>query len=344
MSQQQKIYEDMRRRIMAGEFAGTDSLPSLRDLAQHYQSSTGTVRLAMIELEQNKLIFGRHGAGYFISSEMPEPNLKRVILIEHSGNEHLYSNFVREFQNCVMADGKASLTVVHPETGGCREKFLSYLEAVGAYDDAIVFYNAEHLKFMTSDDMHKLSRNSKVYYYFNRKQIAESLLLPGVAIDWYGGTYLAVRYLTEIGCRNLLVIGGNGRLLDGCRDSAEDAGVAVSFAQNREEAAALLRQHSFDGIFSTSDSILVQLFGELRDLGRIPGRDVALVGFYNTPWCETCEPILSSMSIREEEIVRTVWAMANGDIPEKSEMLRPRLIVRNSTTDFNQQTKKDTLK
>ncbi len=344
MSQQQKIYEDMRKRIVAGEFAGTDSLPSLRDLAQHYRSSSGTVRLAMIELEQGKLIFGRHGAGYFVSKETPETNLKRIILIEHSGSEHLYSNFVREFQNCVMADGKSSLTVVHPDTGGCREKFLAYLEAVGAYEDAIVFYNAEHLKFMTPEDVQKLTRTSRVIYYFNRKRIAESLLLPGVAVDWYGGTYLAVRHLTEIGCRNLLVIGGTGRLIDGCRDSAEDSGVPVTFAATREEAVSLLERQAFDGIFSTSDSTLVHLLGELRGRNRIPGRDVALVGFYNTPWCETCEPTLSSMSIREEEIVKKVWSMANGDIPEKSEMLRPSLIIRNSTADFNQQTKKDTLK
>jgi len=61
-----QITEDLRRRIVAGEFSPGSRLPSEAELCEHYRVSRVTVRTAAKSLESQGLVDIRHGSGMFV--------------------------------------------------------------------------------------------------------------------------------------------------------------------------------------------------------------------------------------------------------------------------------------
>jgi GntR family transcriptional regulator len=62
-----QLAEDVRSRIMSGEFAPGERLPSEADLVRCYEVSRVTVRTALRTLEAQGLVDVRHGSGSFVS-------------------------------------------------------------------------------------------------------------------------------------------------------------------------------------------------------------------------------------------------------------------------------------
>lgn len=66
MSLARQIGEDMRRRIVSGEFSPGARLPSESDLCEEYRVSRVTVRTAAKSLESQGLVDIRHGSGMYV--------------------------------------------------------------------------------------------------------------------------------------------------------------------------------------------------------------------------------------------------------------------------------------
>jgi GntR family transcriptional repressor for pyruvate dehydrogenase complex len=62
-----QILEDLRGRILRGEFAHGSRFPAERDLAEKYGVSTGTVREAVRALAATGLVRVRHGSGSYVT-------------------------------------------------------------------------------------------------------------------------------------------------------------------------------------------------------------------------------------------------------------------------------------
>lgn len=61
-----QIAEDLRRRIVTGEFSPGSRLPSEAELCEHYRVSRVTVRTAAKSLESQGMVDIRHGSGMFV--------------------------------------------------------------------------------------------------------------------------------------------------------------------------------------------------------------------------------------------------------------------------------------
>jgi GntR family transcriptional regulator len=70
-SRQLRIADSLRGRIESGEFPPGTKLPGLPALAQAYQASLVTVRLALSRLKQEGLIISRQGTGNFVRQKPP---------------------------------------------------------------------------------------------------------------------------------------------------------------------------------------------------------------------------------------------------------------------------------
>ena len=59
--------------------------------------------------------------------------------------------------------------------------------------------------------------------------------------------------------------------------------------------------------------------------------DISVIGYYNTPWCGVYEPALTSISIREDEIAKSVVErILSGDARPAKKIIEPVLIKRDS--------------
>ena len=64
---------------------------------------------------------------------------------------------------------------------------------------------------------------------------------------------------------------------------------------------------------------------------RIP-EDIGLIGWYNTPWCETFHPHLTSVSIREDLMAKKVIeVITDKKMQGKKILIPPELVIREST-------------
>jgi molybdate-binding protein/DNA-binding transcriptional regulator YhcF (GntR family) len=69
----QKIAESLRRRIASGEFQPGDKLPSVREMAQHWACTPGTVSRAYTQLGEEGLVTGHRGGGTRVTSSALHP-------------------------------------------------------------------------------------------------------------------------------------------------------------------------------------------------------------------------------------------------------------------------------
>lgn len=63
----EQIAQSIKCKILTGELAPGDALPSIRQLAQDLKTSVITTKRAYFELEQQKLIVTRPGKGSFVA-------------------------------------------------------------------------------------------------------------------------------------------------------------------------------------------------------------------------------------------------------------------------------------
>lgn len=340
MLNQERIYLDMRNKLTTGIYSPHTQMPSLRELAVNFNSSPGTVRQALVKLQYEGFIEAKHGKGYFACSPQ-STKVKHAMLLELTGNDHLYSNFVKGFRQYFSAHSNYVTNLENPrdydKQQGTLIKKLKLLSKSGL---EVIFLDGEQVMFSPEEYL-ELLKFTKIYYYFNSKKTIDELNIPGVSTDWFHGLYIAIRHLLELSSRNIIAFAGepyNAACQQALNDSVADAKIHFfdrTHPLNTGAVAELLKKEKIDGVFSFGDIHIMKILPLFREAGyRIP-KDVAMVGYYNTPWCEHMEVPLTSISIREHEMLKMVCDMYFGLEPEHQVVLKPKVVIRESSLGFN---------
>lgn len=130
---------------------------------------------------------------------------------------------------------------------------------------------------------------------------------------------------------------------EGWRSVLAEAGlepgpVALGDFTTRSGAAAvrelLASGIEFDATFAANDQMALGGYPVLREAGLLIPSDVAVIGFDDSPFSETSEPPLTTMSqpLQQfgQELVRLLLTMLEGSTPPHLSLLRASLIERGS--------------
>lgn len=80
MARYREIYDDLRRRVLSGEFPVGDRLPSIAELQAHYEvPGLNTIRQAQQLLVDDGIVETRQGVGAFVISHTPGDRAVDVI-------------------------------------------------------------------------------------------------------------------------------------------------------------------------------------------------------------------------------------------------------------------------
>ena len=336
-SNQMRIYRLLLESIRKGTYPQGTVLPSLRELSQEYYSSPGTVRQALQKLQSEGVVKARHGVGYYV--EDLSVLTKHILIVEQTRQLHLYSNFLTELCSCIQeyTDSQIILEDVS-RYNDQPEKLYQRLLNMADKCEAI-FFNGEYVK-LSNANYTELQKHTKLFYYFNAKSPFVTAGIPGVSTDWNHGQYIGIHHLLDCGCRRILIYTGTVRR-DGARAALRDSGLDAEllFATGRDDFFEKVQNDTFDGVYCPQDIYAVNAVSILRKRGfTIPG-DIAVMGYYNTPWSEHPECPLTSVCINEREMIRRVFGMFTGDVDQLSLMELPGLKIRESTKDFKQKNK-----
>jgi LacI family transcriptional regulator len=194
----------------------------------------------------------------------------------------------------------------------------------------------------------------------------ESVPALNVITDFEFGTRLGTQHLLGLGHRNILFVchvnpylppghrpdqesGEYGRMARGYTGALFDAGLAGRerfFLIRREFAYGSDERERLKEVLSAPDRpSAVFAYGDYRakhviDIAaetglRVP-EDIAVIGYWNTPWADLTRVPLTSISIREDEIARlAVEKLIAGDAPQTF-VVKPELVIRQSTGGMKQ--------
>jgi LacI family transcriptional regulator len=171
-----------------------------------------------------------------------------------------------------------------------------------------------------------------------------------VHIDLAYGTRAAVRHLVSVGCERVaLLIPGPFNTpaeprVTGYHEAAAESGlepeVITSHFGRPSAGQAVLeflrRDGRLEGLFCFNDELAIGACSALREAGyRLP-EDIALVGCDGIEDTAYVTPPLSTLLMPIPEMARNAWTMlearmANPDAPRQALVLRPELIVRESS-------------
>lgn len=338
MSRQQEIYQDLQSRIRNGEFASGTRLPSVRELAGNYASSHGTVAQAINRLRYEGMVYAKQGDGCFVAEEDREAPIRQVVVCEWGGRQHFYNDFISAFTNEFAAIPNVmvmleDLRAPNFSSANVMDKLLRMGRA-GTLE--AVFLDGEWDYVFTADQIAELQKYTEnVFCYFNYKSYHYRNRLPAVYTDWSHTAYIAVRHLLEIGCRRILAVTSWDNEAQAMRDAVSDTLSKVELTiVNPRDVETVIRstEKRFDGIYLRDDSRIAKLLPLLAEKGyRLP-EETALVGLYDTPW--SVESDLTSVNLRQGEIVKTLMEMYRGERQRLPQTIKPHLVIRRSTIEF----------
>lgn len=172
-----------------------------------------------------------------------------------------------------------------------------------------------------------------------------------VDVDGASGTDAAVEHLVGLGHRRIAFLGwerGSGAGDDragGWQRAMRRHGLptrgrraqSVNEIEAARAAARPLLDAGVTAVVAASDVLALGCYQALRERGAVPGRDVAVVGFDDSPTAEIVSPALTSIAQPLEEVgrecVRLLLArIAAPDAEPERLLLEPSLAVRESTT------------
>ncbi|WP_432194538.1 LacI family DNA-binding transcriptional regulator [Streptomyces sp. bgisy027] len=173
-----------------------------------------------------------------------------------------------------------------------------------------------------------------------------------VDVDGASGTDAAVEHLVALGHRKIAFLGWERGSSGAGDDRAEGwlramkrhglptrgrRGQSVNDIDAARAAVKPLLDAGATAVIAASDMLALGCYQSLRERRVLPGRDVAVVGFDDSPTAEILSPALTSVAQPLEEVgqecVRLLLArIAAPDAPPERILLQPSLVIRDSST------------
>ncbi len=343
----------LKEAISKSIFAEGSLLPSERCLMSQYNLSRSTVRQALGTLEEEGFLLREQGKGtVVIASEKKLTNHQMVALMIPS-HGHLFEQFSRQMIRSLQERGYypvvTDIVKLKTETTAITEKInqLIRFNPRGMVVDGFSYFPFNYLRAKGFENI------VFTLHFESPDEFPEARF---ILTDYEYGGYLGTKYLLELGHRKILFFTHRLKnesyfslqnFFQGCKKALEEAGtgsidsnlsimVDEDNESSRDKLLKILSQPDRPTAIFTSGDFRVQVIYEAaHDLNiKIP-RDLSVLGYYNTPWCNIFKPKLTSISVKEMEIARlTAKAIIRPeDVSglKKKVMIRPELIIREST-------------
>jgi len=349
ISSAEAVYRQLRDELIGGRIAAGSKLPSLRQLAQQHDAKVNHVRQAIQRLEEEKLVEARHGSGVY-AADMA--NRTREVLLISPGTGDDWADYTHAIIHTLSSDPRNHVTVESGLSAYVSESEQKVLQEKIAKQidrgvDVVIFngMNEFSLGFL------RQYADCVPLICFSADQVLHSGEYGRVVSDWHHGGYAGMRHLIEVGCRRIAVsqfieppVNILGDFIEGARLAAADSmspvevvPIITSVHDSTETIQARLEQlfgdssKPVDGFFGHSDWIAARAIAYLHRKGLKVPDDVAVMGYYDTPWTVLSDPQLSSVSTQHVRIAETIKQMLDENRLTSQHVIRPQLIVREST-------------
>ncbi|MFF2483109.1 GntR family transcriptional regulator [Paenibacillus sp. NPDC058071] len=298
-----RIKEDIKKRVLEGEWLGDTRLPSSRDFAESYKSSVNTVEKAIKELCAEGLLRRDKRRGTFIENGVSFPlgqNRSGLVAASVVGIDNpLWSSALRGIQDVLQLRGYHLLSYSDDRS---LDKLESLIKGAVAkrVDGVILSPIHDHNHEERNQRLYELLRSNGIKVIFLDRYMYNNDV-PFVTSDNAAGAYKLTKMLIDKGHRRILFLRNsdlstfNERLL-GVKQAFIDSGVDFAPEQDvllptefedftdeleaySDRLAAVIEERGCTAIFSANDLIAEATISALDKLNLSVPEDVSFVTY-----------------------------------------------------------------
>lgn len=350
------IYQQIKSHLVwmmaAGKLNPGDTLPSVRSLSAQLKVNIQTIRMAYQRLEEDGLVFTRHGLGTVVqevdlSRQENQPRTIRshtIGVILPTMSNPFYQTFIEGVEKIASEDGTLLFLCCTHDDPSLALKF--YRQLLARNVDGVILASCL-IPGLYSNGIPAPSTLPVVIADF-----------PGsggvnVQLDLESAGYLGTGHLITHGHKRiglitlktdyenvLPIISGYRRAIDEANISFDETLVArVNSFQSEAGAMGARLLLNLDqpptAIFCVADLLALGAMREIKRLGFSIPKDFAVVGFNDIPPAALSDPPLTSVAAPAFEMgvesTRRLRGLTAGETPAERELVLPtRLVVRES--------------
>ena len=360
-SKYERLVEVLKSAIESGDFPEGAKIASENELCQLYGISRPTVREALNFLTHQGYLSRAQGKGTFVRSRQPQsPGADTYAIFIHA-HGHVFETQTRALVRSLQRQEAMPLVfdVADFKSDAEADRLLEKVLEQGV---AGVVVEDEGLWPRLKAVADRINRPMPLAVSLNYPA-QPGLPVKAVVSDFRYGIRLATRHLIGLGRRRIQFVIHRNLFAHPGETPEKMAGlygeICRGYAEAMAEAGLKARYFTMEGEFRPDSGDRERFSAELNDPGRpdalvvfgdyvakealalaqeaglrVPD-DLALVGYWNTPWADMTRPALTSVSIREDEIAKLaaeklLEARKNGDRTAETTVIQPRLVIRRS--------------
>lgn len=365
----QLLSEKIKQAIADGVYPQGSRLPSCRELTSIFGVSYLTVNNILHSLEDEGYVKRLHGKGTFVTAPKTsqlEKNTKIAYLMDVN-----VSIFGRVFSSVSdLLNGEPVYNVplnIPSETHFSYQEAEEWLaKAMKNHFDSMVIFGDRHFPYKS------LAKYTATVGQLNMIVFDSSSVkfsgINRIIVDAKKVGYIAAERFFRNGFRKLAVLSirelsdmyrrqygicseDHGKLiLDGIEEACSENG--LDFFETVKVIHGACKEIPGDGIrfenelktcmndgykayFTMGDNRARTIYELAAGMNMKIGKDISIISFLNTSICPLMEPPLTSISINEAEIGRTLAQAIHEDWRNKTVMIEPQLIIRESDGNLN---------
>jgi DNA-binding LacI/PurR family transcriptional regulator len=326
------VYNDISERLDSKQLTSDKPFPSLRELSNTYNVSLGTIRQALLKLQYENRITVKHGKGYSVTPTSGDAKQPRMVLLLNRYDDHLFHDFIDEIQNSLLDHKEIILMIENIDLS--PDRLREKLHMMINQGLSTVLFNG--YGFDNADVLYEFKDKLDFYCFMSYPSPEQppAIFCPSVISDWFHGGYIGIKHLIEEGCRNIFLLAGPGAhsTFEAGAYAAREESIGKNINLSRVLSLEELIEHldEADGVFALGDSNIANIINHINNKQRKIPKDIALLGYYNTPWCEKLSPEISSISIEQQSISKQIVNLMVNRINEVR-IVKPKLFIREST-------------
>ena len=305
-----KVKENLKARILKGEFSTEKRFPAERRLGKEYGVSRITVRHAISQLVAEGYLYRIPFKGTYISKNISKQTIQ--LLINPSLNVSFFANILEGFEKEVSNDGNRLLITCTNENSEKERRFYENIREE-RLDGLVIIAGANSL--------HNIDLIKKVSYIL--PVVVVDIYLGGIEADYITsddekGGYLATKHLIELGNRKILHLAGPVQhstakaRFNGYKKALEEFDIPFeeemvrycnwSIDSGYYETKKFLISNKVDSIFAANDEIAIGAFKAVKELGLTVPSDISIVGYGNLTIGRYLEVPLTTIDQKPEKI------------------------------------------
>ena len=352
------ITETLVKEIIGGKYNVTKKLPSEHQLMRRFSVARETVRGALKELMDRKLVDKRPGYGTYLVDRASRLAMRSFGVIVPDAFHPFYARICRGIEIGAKRHGYTTLVA----SLGCGDMYDRSIKAAefakvckrqrvsGLFLQPLQFlqeseaFNRDILRIFADTDIPVVLLDSDYLKPPRRSNY------DVIGVDNTNIGYVLARHLIEAGAKRIVYFSNPLPAPNSLR-RGNGAGIAVVEAGLKWTNDSFIfgdaRDENFvkrvfsgrtrpDGVIAVNDLLAVRLVKTLARLGLNVPKDVRIAGVNGDEEGELCEPPLTTMVQPCQEIGETAVEMmcrriANPSLPPREVMIAARLCVRDST-------------